>query len=361
MAEEQQGEQTLDASSRKLEQARERGEVPVSREAPTAGIYMAALVGVLLLGGTIAQHIAIILLPMLDQPDAWLDATPEGWSAAGRAVATAIAVCLAPFFALVVTGSLLPYLLQNSVAISVERIMPKPSHLSPMRGIKRIFGGRGLFETAKNMVKLVAVVTVCFVVVKPLYRDAVGLFATDIMAMPAMLEQSLVVVMVAVTLVAVAIAGIDVPYQHWAWRRRMRMSFEEMRKELRESEGDPHIKARQRKLRRKRAQQRMMHDVRRATVVITNPTHFAVALRYQRGKDPAPVLVAKGADLIAARIREIAREHDVAMVENAPLARALHASVEIGEAIPQEHFEAVAKIIGLIWAKRGLQPGFRVA
>ena len=136
----------------------------------------------------------------------------------------------------------------------------------------------------------------------------------------------------------------------------MRMSVEEMRKELRESEGDPHIKARQRRLRQKRAQRRMMHDVPQATVVITNPTHFAVALRYQRGKDPAPLVVAKGADLVAARIRQVAREHDVAVVENPPLARALHATVEIGEVIPQEHFEAVARIIGLIWAQRSERP-----
>lgn len=361
MAEEQQEERTLDATARKLEQARERGEVPVSREASTAGIYVGALVGIILVGGTIAQNVASIVLPLLEQPEALLDATPQGWSAAGRAVALAVAVAVVPFFALVVGGALLPYLLQNSVAISTERITPKLSHLSPKRGIKRIFGGRAMFETSKNMVKLVAVAAVCFVVVKPIYRNAVGMFATNIMAMPGMLQQSLLSVLIAVALVAVVIAGIDVPYQHWAWRRRMRMSFEEMRKELREAEGDPHIKARQRKLWRKRAQQRMMHDVRKATVVITNPTHFAVALRYQRRKDPAPVVVAKGADLIAARIREIAREHDVAVVENAPLARTLHATVEIGDVIPQEHFEAVAKIIGLIWAKRGLHPGQRAA
>jgi flagellar biosynthetic protein FlhB len=355
MADDQHGERTFDATARKLDQARERGEVPVSREASTAGIYVATLVAILLAGGLIARHVGEILLPMLDQPDALLDATPEGWRDAGQAVAVALALALVPFFVLVVTGSLLPYLLQNSIVMSTERITPKFSHLSPMRGIKRIFGMRSLFEMAKNMVKLIAVSIACFAVVLPLYRNAVGLISTAIPAMLAIMQQSLTAVLLATTLVAVAVAGIDVPYQHWAWRRRMRMSMEEMRKELRESEGDPQIKARQRKLRLKRAQRRMMHDVPKATVVITNPTHFAVALRYQRGKDSAPVMVAKGADLIAARIRETARQHDVTIVENPPLARALHASVEIGEMIPQQHFEAVAKIIGLIWAQRGRQ------
>jgi flagellar biosynthetic protein FlhB len=356
MADEHQHEdRTLDATTRKLEQARERGEVPISREGSTAGVYLAALVGILLTGGLITRHIGEIILPMLERPETLLAATPQGWNDAGRAVAVAIALAIVPFFGLTVAGALLPYVLQNSVAVATERIAPKFSHLSPMRGIKRIFGLRSLFEIAKSMLKLVVVGVACYFVVAPLYANSVGLVSTDIEAMPGMMQQSLLAVLLATTLVAAAIAGIDVPYQHWSYRRRMRMSFEEMRKELRESEGDPHIKARQRKLRQKRAQRRMMHEVPKATVVITNPTHFAVALRYQRGQDPAPVVVAKGADLVAARIRETARRHEVAIVENPPLARTLHATVEIGDVIPHEHFEAVAKIIGLIWAQRDRQ------
>ena len=351
--EEHQGDRTLEASLRKLEQARERGEVPVSREGSTAGIYIATLVGILLAGGLISRHIGEIILPMLERPETMLDATAAGWNAAGRAVSVAIALALVPFFGLTVAGALLPYLLQNSIAIAPERIMPKFSHLSPTRGLKRIFGARALFEIAKSMVKLIAVGIACFAVVMPLFRGSLGLIFTDVASMPGLLQQSLLTVLLATTLVATVIAGIDVPYQHWSYHRRMRMTLEEMRKEMRELEGDPQIKARQRRLRQKRAQRRMMHEVPKATVVITNPTHFAVALRYQRGKDSAPVVVAKGADLIAARIRQTARDHDVAVVENPPLARALHATVEIGEVIPHEHFETVAKIIGLIWAQRG--------
>jgi flagellar biosynthetic protein FlhB len=357
----QEGERTLDASARKIEQARERGEVPVSREGSVAAIYIATLVAVLLTAGPIARHIGEILLPMLDQPEAFLDATPEGWSKAGQGVSIAIALAVVPFFALMVTASLLPYMLQNAVAISVERIMPKFSHLSPMRGIKKIFGLRSLFEFAKNLVKLIAVSIACFVMVMPLYRNAASLIATNVTSMLGVLQQSLLVVLLATTLVAAVIAGIDIPYQHWTWRRRMRMTVDEMRKEMRESEGDPHIRARRRKLRLSRARQRMMHDVPKATVVITNPTHYAVALRYLRGKDSAPVVVAKGADMVAGRIRQIAFENEVAIVENAPLARALHATVDIGEVIPHEHFEAVAKIIGVIWAQRSQPSGQQAA
>jgi flagellar biosynthetic protein FlhB len=125
-----------------------------------------------------------------------------------------------------------------------------------------------------------------------------------------------------------------------------------MKEEMRSLDGDPYIKARLKRLRRQRARRRMMHDVPKATVVIVNPVHFAVALKYERGKDVAPVVVAKGADLVALRIRQVASENRVAVIENPPLARALHASVEIGEVIPHEHFEAVAKIIGIVWAQR---------
>ena len=132
--------------------------------------------------------------------------------------------------------------------------------------------------------KLIAVGIACFAVVMPLFRGSLALIFTDVASMPGLLQHSLLTVLLATTLVATVIAGIDVPYQHWSYYRRMRMTLEEMRKEMRESEGDPQIKARQRRLRQKRAQRRMMHEVPKAMVVITNPTHFAVALRYQRGK-----------------------------------------------------------------------------
>jgi flagellar biosynthetic protein FlhB len=247
---------------------------------------------------------------------------------------------------------LLPYLLQNAIAVSPDRIMPKLSNLSPSRGFKRIFSARSLFEFAKNLVKMLVVAVATFVIARPIYEGSVGLVSTDFGMLPNMLLHSIFMIVLAATLISVTIAGVDVPYQQWAYRRRLRMTLQEMRDELRESEGDPRIRARRRMLRRKRAQRRMMHEVPKATVIITNPTHFAIALRYLRGEDVAPVVIAKGADLVALRIRKVARDHGIAIVENPPLARALHASVEIGEVIPREHFETVAKIIGLVWAQR---------
>ncbi len=354
MSETASSDRSFEATDRRLQQARERGDVVVVREGPAAGVYLAALIGLLLLGGPIARRIGEIILPLLDQPDAFLDLTEPGWGAAAHAVAMALALAIMPFFALVVAGALLPHLLQNSIAISPQRIAPKPSHLSPRSGLKRIFGLRSVFEFGKNLAKMATVGLVCYIVVRPLYDRSVGFVSVDIEQMPGMLQQSLLSILLVAALVAVVIAAVDMPYQQWAYRRRMRMTLHELREEMRESEGDPRMKARRRALRRKRFHRRMMQEVPKATVIVTNPTHFAVALRYERGKDSAPVVVAKGVELIALRIRQTAQQHRVAIVEDPPLARALHAGAEIGDVIPREHFEAVAKIIGLVWAQRGL-------
>lgn len=352
MAEPGSGERSFEATERRMDQARERGEVPVAKEAPIATLYIAALLAVLLLGGPIARRIGEIVLPMFDQPDMVQNFTVAGWRDSGRAVAIALALAILPFFALTVAGSLLPYVLQNAITLAPGRIAPKLSHLSPASGFKRIFGTRALFEFAKSLAKMLVVAGAAYIVARPIYEHSVGYVSTDLILLPGMLQHAVFMILLAATVVSVAIAGVDTPYQHWAHRRRMRMTLQEMREEVRESEGDPQVRARRRMLRRKRARSRMMHDVPRATVIVTNPTHVAVALRYRRGEDAAPVVVAKGVELIALRIRQVARQHGIAIVEDPPLARVLNSAVEIGETIPHEHFETVAKIIGMIWARR---------
>ncbi|CAH2605434.1 Flagellar biosynthesis protein FlhB (plasmid) [Rhodovastum atsumiense] len=354
MAENHDGQdRTLDPTPRKLEQARQKGDVPVSREGSAAGLMIATLTGMLLVGGTTVRRIGDIILPMIEQPESFIGTTPEGWRQAGITVAQNLLLALLPFTGFLIAGALLPHVLQNSIVISGTRIVPKLSNLSPARGLKRIMGGRALFEFAKALIKIITVGIACGVVGYGFYDNSVRLVAVDMAALPELIGQMLIALLLTVTLIAVTVAGIDVPAQRWLWLRRQRMSFQELKEELRSTEGDPHVKARLRALRRQRARRRMMQDVPKASVVITNPTHYAVALRYQRGEDAVPVVVAKGQDLVALRIRDVARAHNVPVVQDPPLARALHAAVEIGEPIPQLHFEAVAKIVGMIWARRG--------
>ena len=356
MAESDAGEKTLDASAQKLRQAREEGDVAVSREGAVAGIYFAALLAVILFAEPAVKEIGSLLVPLLDQPDISLIGAEGGMATAGQAALLAIALALAPVFVLLIGGAFLPYLLQNAITVSGNRITPKVSHLSPRSGFRRMFSQRALVEFTKNFLKMIAIGIACWVIARPLFATSIGLVAADFSVLPTMLRNSLIAVLSVTTLVAMVIAGLDVPYQHWSYRRRVRMSFQEMRDEQRSTEGDPHMRMRQRKIRRERLKNRMFLEVPSATVVIANPTHFAVALRYDRGKDAAPVVVAKGVDLIAQKIRQVAFENGVEIVENPPLARALHKAVEIGETIPQEYFEIAAKIISTVWARTGRQP-----
>jgi flagellar biosynthetic protein FlhB len=350
-------DRTLDASARKLADARRRGDLPSAREAASAGVVVAGLLGLILTGGLLVRRLIILLLPMFDQPDAFGAATAHGWQAASGQVATALALAIVPFLLLVLAGSLLPYVLQGAVAFAPERLAPRLAHLSPAGGLRRMFGLRALVEFAKSLAKACGIGFTCWIIMRPFLGQAIGLTAADFAAFPAMLQDALMRLLLAAALMGLLVAGIDAPYQLWSWRRRLRMTVQEMREETRSNDGDPQVKGRLRRLRRQRARRRMMQRVRHATVVVTNPTHVAVALLYRRGREAAPLVVAKGADLVAQRIREVAREHAVPVVENPPLARALHEAVEIDEMIPREHFEAVAKIIGVIWAQRGRRAG----
>ncbi|WP_120009748.1 EscU/YscU/HrcU family type III secretion system export apparatus switch protein [Teichococcus vastitatis] len=353
MSEESGQEKTLDASPRKLQQAREKGDIPISREGSSFGLYAAMLLSMGLAGGVIAQHMANILLPLVEQPDAFLELSDEGYRRAGAAVMEALAVALLPVFGLLIAGSLLPHLAQNSIVVATERLQPKFSNLSPLSGFKRLFGLKALFEFCKSLAKASAVGVVCWIVGRPLYQQSGQLAALDPAVLPGLIKQLLITVLFAVTLVAGLVAAIDIGFQRFEYRRRQRMSLQEMREEMKSTEGDPHVKAAQRKKRRQMSQRRMMADVPKATVVIANPTHFAVALRYERGEDAAPVCLAKGVDNLALRIREAAQTAGVAVIEDRPLARALYATVEVGDVIPPEHFEAVAKVIGIVWAQSG--------
>ncbi|MCQ4159953.1 flagellar type III secretion system protein FlhB [Roseomonas sp. GC11] len=357
MAEETGQEKTLDASSRKLQQARERGDLPMSREGASAGLYLIVLLLIWMGGGAISWRFCLVLIPMLEQPEAFLELSGEGYRQAARSVVEALTLALLPVFGLLVAGSLLPHLMQNNVVFALERLEPKLSNLSIIAGLRRMFGLKGIFEFFKGLVKAAAVAAVCWVVGMPLYEQAAQLTGLDPVVFPGLVVQALSAMLLAVTLVAAVVAAGDITFQRFEYARRQRMTHQEMREELRTTDGDPHVKAALRKKRRQLSQRRMLADVPKATVVITNPTHFAVALRYERGEDAAPVCVAKGTDRLARRIREKAQAAGVVVMEDKPLARALYASVEVGDTIPPMHFEAVAKIIGIVWAQKGMQKG----
>jgi len=344
-------QRTEEPSQRKLARARSRGQAAHSREVNNWFLIGTAL-GLVAFGGpSIASTIGLALKRYIEAPH---ELSIEGalWPAVSATLAT-IPGALALPMGLMVVAALAGSLIQTGLLFAPEKLAPKLENLSPAKGFSRMFSARGLIEFGKTLAKLAVVVAVVAMLMQPeLVRLPLmsGLDAAQMLGEIARLVGRLGLgVFVALTFIAV----LDYGFQRLSFTRSMRMSKQEVKEEFKQSEGDPMIRARLRQIRMDRARKRMMAAVPTASVVVTNPTHVAVALRYEIGAEGAPLVVAKGAELLAQRIREIAREHKVPVVENPPLARALYAGVEVDQQIPPEHYKAVAEIIGYVFRLQG--------
>jgi flagellar biosynthetic protein FlhB len=244
-------------------------------------------------------------------------------------------------------------IVQIGVVFATDKIGVDISRISPMAGITRLFSVRSYVEFGKSVAKIGAVALVAVWMVMPSFGKIMQMSREPIEAMPGELKYLVMHLLYGVISVVTVLAIIDFGYQRFAFLKSMRMSKQEQKEEHKQSEGDPTIRARLRQIRMERSRRRMMNAVPKASVVITNPTHFAVALQYELGDSGAPRVVAKGADLIALRIREVATAHDIPIVENPPLARALFAGAEIDREIPSEHYKAVAEIISYVFRLKG--------
>lgn len=247
-------------------------------------------------------------------------------------------------------------LVQTGLLYSPDKIKPEWKKVSPLAGLKRILGPDGLMQFFKSLVKIVMVGWVGWVVMKPYIHPLKELAALDPAAMLPLMVEILRKLVFATAALMLVIAGFDWFWQRQRFLKRMRMTKEEQKEEFKNSEGDPHFKAKRRQIAIQRSRRRMMAAVPNATMVVMNPTHYAVALRYEAGEAAAPQCVAKGMDAVALKIRALAEEHGVPIIEDPPLARALYAAVELDDYIPPAHYEAVAKLIGFI-----MQSSARVA
>ena len=336
---------TEEPTERRIQQAFEKGDVPQSREAAMAAAVFAMIVCAVAILPDTGRRLAGVLAFAFEQAATLPLSTPADAVHATMRVMAAGAVFCAPVLALLALAGIAGPLLQNPPMAAGERIRPKLERISLVQGFRRVFGAAGLAEFAKSAVKLVAVVVLVAVVINSQREELINVLVTD----PTLLPQSVlglsVKVLAAVCVMTFLIMIADLVWSRYAWLRGLRMTHREVRDELRDTEGDPVRRARQRSRARERTRLRMMSAVPRATLVIANPTHYAVALRFVRDETPAPVVVAKGRDLIALRIREIAGDHDIPVIENKPLARALHDAAEVDQTIPPEFYKAVAEIV----------------
>ena len=242
---------------------------------------------------------------------------------------------------------------QTRFLVTSEPLKPKFSKLNPIQGIKRLFSLKSLVETAKNLVKIAILLFIVYLSVRDLFFESPNFLYTDLSASIDHLIAVSWAMIIRIVIAFVAVAALDFFYQWWEYERQMKMTKQEVKEEYKQMEGDPQVKGKIKQIQRQRAQQRMMQQVPEADVVIRNPTHFAVALRYKPEEDYAPIVLAKGQDNIAMRIVEIAEENKIAVIENVPLARALYAEAELDQFIPPSLYEAVAEVLVYIFKLNG--------
>lgn len=345
-------DKTEDPTDRKLSQARDQGNVPASQEVKVWAGLLGTLTIITLFAPYMAEDVEHLLIPFIEHPHAF----PMGQNDVGQIlyeVTTGIIKILALPMMLLMVLAAAAGIAQTGIMFLPDKLALDLSKLSPMKGIQRIFSGRNLVEFAKSLFKVGSIGFVVFLLLKRHMDEYASLAAVDLMATVDYLRHQVIGMIMIVVLLVFVLAAADLFYQRWAFTQQMKMTKQEIKDEHKQTEGDPMIKGRLRALRMQRARQRMMAAVPKASVVVTNPTHYAVALQYEPDSMNAPVLVAKGADLIAKRIRDLATENEVPIVEDPPLARALYATVELDEEIPPEHYKAVAEIIGYVMKLKG--------
>ena len=348
MADDQDPEsKTEEPSAKKLSDARAKGDVVKSADIPQLASLAGAVSVILLAGGWLTRDLAAALVPFISQAGT-IDLSSGG---AMIVMKRALFAALPPLLlVMVVTGfaGAAAHIAQTGFMLTPEKIKPDFNKLDLIKGLGRLFGIDGLVQFLKSALKFLVTGLIAWIVLKPHVGEVRNLVGMDpVLLLPEAMKLSKSLLL-AVILFLAAMAAFDYFWQRQRFMNRMRMTLQEVKEEYKQSDGDPHIKGKRRQIQMQRSRQRMMQQVPKATVVVMNPTHYAVALKYEAGETPAPLCVAKGVDELALKIRAIAEEHGVPVLEDPPLARALYASVEVDEEIPVEHFEAVAKVISFI-------------
>jgi flagellar biosynthetic protein FlhB len=344
-------ERTESPTQKRLDDARAKGQVPRSRDLNAAAIVLAGGLGMSAMGSLIGgQLLAVMRDGLTLDPGEIFD---NGWMLLrfGHAALQA-GMAIAPLVGLLMAAALLAPLAIGGWTFSGEALVPNFERLDPIAGLARIWSVRGLIELGKALARVLVVALVAVIVLRQQFRSYSSLGAESVQAAIGHAFHLSGAALLALGGALAFIALIDVPLALWQFNKSMRMTRQEIRDENKETEGSPEIKSRVRRAQQAVARRRMMQEVPKADVVITNPTHFAVALRYDDKLMQAPIVVAKGRDLIAARIRELASEHKIAIVEAPPLARAQHAHCELGDAIPAQLYAAVAKVLTYVYQLR---------
>ena len=344
-------ERTEQPTPKRLREAREKGQIARSRELNTVMALLAAAIAFLMIGESMVASLSEMMRQsfVIERADIFDDkvlfpsflntVVEEFWA-------------MLPFALVMVVVAVLSSISLGGWGFSTKSLAFKASKLNPIKGMSRVFGWRGVLEMLKGLAKFLLVTAVALVLLNTMGDRYLGLGTEPLMQGIAHAGDLLTWAFLVLSAVLILVAVVDVPFQIWDHQRQLKMTKQEVKEEHKQTEGSPEVKGRQRQIQMQMAQQRMMEEVPEADVVITNPTHYAVALRYESEKMGAPVVVAKGSELVAARIRSLASEHDVPVLSAPPLARALYFNAEVGDAIPEGLYRAVAQVLAYVYQLR---------
>ena len=346
---------TEEPSQKKLDEARKKGQTVSSREINHFFILLALTFFVMVMAPSTGKQTLNLLAPFITEPDQ-MDMSAGGFSDIMRHLAIGMVAVLALPWLATWVAAISPAILQNKLIVSVEHIKPKFEKISPLKGMSRLFGRKAIIEFLKNLLKISVIGIVATAVVLPYKEHLPRLVAPPKLDMLEFAQGMAGRMLIAACIILFLLSIGDYLWQRFSFLKQMRMTKQELKDEYKQQEGDPHIKGKLKQIRREKARQRMMANVPKADVIITNPTHYAIALQYDPDTMPAPKLVAKGTDDVAGRIRELASTNKIPIVRNPPLARVLYDTTDIDEEIPVAHYAAVAKIIGYVYKLKGKVP-----
>ena len=352
MAEESFEDKTEKATPKKREEARKKGEVAKSRELPSVAVLLASLITLTIFGSFMYTHIQTVMresfsLPILKEVN-----IPEFMVFAEKMI-TIFILTLSPILAAIFITAVLSNIMQVGFMLTGESIRPKLSRLNPIKGFGRLFSKQSFMELFKSLLKLAIVSIVAYLTVRAEMKNVYLLGDMEFNSIVAYILLTIFKIFIRCALAMIFLVAIDYAFQKWDFEKRLKMSKKEVKDEFKRTEGDPLIKSRIRSIQMQMARKRMMQDVPKADVVITNPTSLALALKYDSSVMGAPKLLAKGAGEIAKRIRELAEKYDIPVVENKDLAQSIYSLVEIGQEIPPALYEAVAEVLAYIYKLKG--------
>ncbi|MCD6548907.1 MAG: flagellar biosynthesis protein FlhB [Thermodesulfobacterium sp.] len=354
MPEEPLEERTEEPTPRRREEARKRGQVVKSRELSSVAILSTGFFFFMLFSYVFFQQFYFIFYKFLNSY--YFDLNINTFLSLNQTIISFVLKILLPYFAIISLAAIIVYLVQTGGGVWAEEVIKfKVERLNPVEGFKRMFSFTALFELLKALLKLAIITGVTYWIISKYLPYILKLFGADIYYLAYNFKVLLKAFFSKLLVILVILGVLDWLYNRWDVERKIKLTRHELKEELKQTEGDPWVRARIRQKQREIARQRMLAEVPKADVVITNPTHYAVALKYELGNMPAPQVIAKGKNYLAQKIREIAEEHKIPIYQDPPLARVLYEKVEVGEYIPEELYQAVAKILAYVYKLRKMR------